>query len=207
MVRSSPYEWMVAPYLDELYRYCVYISGSFWDGEDLYQETLLKTFRYYKFAGEIKDVRPFLYRVARNLRIDEYRTCRGKQVVELTEAVKINDVSYSEVRGIVEWLASRLTERHIEVWLLAEYFHFTMNEIAERLHMTMSAVRSVLHRARHKLRDCRIHAMDEEGPRGKKTRHSKSVEQQIEHWVRCIMRDDPSVRCKVEHGSLTRSLL
>lgn len=189
MSPSQQYETIVKPHLKDLYKYCVYLSGSLWDGEDLYQEALLKSLHYYSRAGNIDNAKPFLFRVAKNLWVDEYRSRKRKKTLGLTIEIDYTDRSYLEVSGVIEWLAAQLSARHMEVWLMAEYFGYTMNETADRLHMTMPAVRSVLHRAREKLRECRIESMDR--PQRRKASCGNVAERRIEHWVHCIMHDNP----------------
>ena len=163
---SFQYERIVQPYLPELRKYCFYLTGSAWDGEDLYQHSLMKLWRFYLRVGELKDVRPFLLKIARNLWIDEYRRRQRKPVSPFMPAewnAVATDVSYADIRGWIEWLACRLSIRQLHVWLLADYFGFTMKEIAGCLSVTMAAVRSQLHRAREKLRVCRAIAAAELG--------------------------------------------
>ncbi|XEC95893.1 RNA polymerase sigma factor [Paenibacillus tarimensis] len=189
MPASAHYETIVKPHLKELYKYCLYLSGSRWDGEDLYQESLLKSLHYYSNSGEISNAKPFLFRVAKNLWVDEYRSRKRKQPLALLKDMDYTDASDMEVSVVIEWLAARLPARHMEVWLMAEYFGFTMNEIADRLQMTMPAVRSILHRSRSKLRKYRIESLY--CPQRRQSGSGKVRELRIEHWVRCIARDNP----------------
>lgn len=156
MTTQTPFEEAVRPYLKEVRQYCVYLTGSVWDGEDLLQETMARTFRYYKQRGEIEELRPFLLKVARNKRIDGLRK---RRIIETSDADLLEagrrDGCYFEIRGWLEWLTCRLPASQLTVWLLADYFGYTMNEIAAGLGLTMSAVRSQLFRARERLRACR----------------------------------------------------
>jgi DNA-directed RNA polymerase specialized sigma24 family protein len=58
------------PYLSDLHKHCLRLTGSTWDAEELTQETLLKA----QIALEKHPDRPisksFLYRIATNLWID-----------------------------------------------------------------------------------------------------------------------------------------
>ncbi|REK77682.1 RNA polymerase sigma factor [Paenibacillus paeoniae] len=187
---SSHFESLVQSHLPELRRYCRYLSGSQWDGEDLYQETLVKSFSYYSRKGEIKEVKPFLYRVAKNRWHDEFRRGgRGRQVLDTTEAGTVADVDYAEVQGWMEWVARCMPLRQMIVWLLADYFGYTMKEIASGLRTTMSAVRSVLFRARLRLREC--HAAQPDAALASDNRTVKGSSPPIEKLVYCVIRDNP----------------
>ena len=37
------YELLINPHLNDLRKYCFYLTKSKWDGEDLFQETLMKS--------------------------------------------------------------------------------------------------------------------------------------------------------------------
>ena len=41
---KNEFEEIVSMYSSDLWNYCKYVTGSAWDGEDLYQETLIKSF-------------------------------------------------------------------------------------------------------------------------------------------------------------------
>ncbi|MDQ6422383.1 RNA polymerase sigma factor [Paenibacillus sp. LHD-117] len=205
MTSSLPFEEAVKLWLPELRHYCVYLTGSVWDGEDLLQETVALTFRYYKRQGEIKEIRAFLMKVARNKRIDQFRKRRLREDSGLCPKEEgRRDTCYFEIRGWLEWVAARLPASQLNVWLLADYFGFTMIEIAGGLRMTMSAVRSQLFRAREKLRSCRLSydlEQKSEQVRGARStsksgrRSAQSVPfgqlAAIDLWTGCIMCDDP----------------
>ncbi|MFF2888580.1 RNA polymerase sigma factor [Paenibacillus sp. NPDC057967] len=187
---STQFETLVQSHLPELRRYCRYLSGSVWDGEDLYQETLVKSFSYYVRKGDIKEVRPFLYRVAKNRWHDEYRRSGpGIQELDTAETGAVTDVDYAEVRGWMEWVARCMPLRQVVVWLLADYFRYTMNEIASGLCTTMSAVRSILFRARLRLRECQAAQPDAVFAADRKSVRELSLP--IEKLVYCVIRDNP----------------
>ena len=60
----------------KLYKYCVKLSGSTPEAEDLVQETLLKTYRLMKTDPERNLSMSFLYTIAKNLFIDGKRKSR-----------------------------------------------------------------------------------------------------------------------------------
>jgi len=200
---SSHFETLVQSHLPELRRYCYYLSGSVWDGEDLYQETLAKSFSYYARKGDIKEVRPFLYRVAKNRWHDEYRRSGpGERELAAAEAGSAADVDYAEVLGWMEWVARCMPPRQIIVWLLADYFGYTMKEIAGGLRTTMSAVRSILFRARLRLREC--HAAQPDAAFAADRKSVKELCFLVERLVYCIIRDNPEPLFRSRVGWGTR---
>lgn len=57
-------------YYDDVYRYCVYRSGSLTDAEDLTQETFLRLFKYIDSYREKQKFKPYLLKVASNVCTD-----------------------------------------------------------------------------------------------------------------------------------------
>lgn len=176
------------------------------------QEAIALTYRYYKRQGEIHDIRPFLMKVARNKRMDTLRRRRPREESSdiLTDDGR-REVCGFEIRGWLEWVAGRLTSSQMNVWLLADYFGYTMNEIAGALGLTMSAVRSQLFRARETLRACRL-SQDHDLQRREQgsmrryicppPQHRGVCPQAVEAWAQCIMNNDPSdLSLKARTGS------
>ncbi|MDF2836006.1 MAG: polymerase sigma factor [Paenibacillus sp.] len=202
MTQRLCFDEAVKPWLEKLRQYCVYLTGSPWDGEDLMQDAIALTYRYYKRKGEIKDIRPFLMKVAKNKRIDELRRRRFREEpVDLLPEEGRRDVCGFEIRGWLEWVAAELTSSQMNVWLLADYFGHTMNEIANALGLSMSAVRSQLFRARETLRARRA-AYGQDAPAiaaGFMRRSASSptyprsgISQAVEASARSIMNNDPT---------------
>jgi RNA polymerase sigma-70 factor, ECF subfamily len=175
------YEQLITPHLNDLRKYCFYLTKSKWDGEDLFQETLVKSLLFVINKEKDKEIKPFLLRVARNLVIDDYRK-RQRRWQDKAVPVRsfYTDNDYSEVRGAIEWMAERFPSRNIEMWLLAEYFGYTMQEIADDLGCTVPTVKSVLFRTRESLRDS-----------GGLTRSRKVIPFEVERWSEAIMNNQP----------------
>jgi len=180
MKANSAYEAWVTPHLADLAKYCRYLAGTRWDAEDLLQDTLLKAFVYYVQAEPCGEMKPFIFRIAKNLWIDACRKrSRRRALREWTREV-YEDNDYADVRGSIEWLAERLPGRNIEIWLLFHYFGYSMQEIAQATGCTVSAVKSVLHRTREMLRN-----------RDALSGRRKAAGLDVERWSRAIMQDRP----------------
>lgn len=180
MAMSSIYENLVSPHLDDLRKYCRYLTGSRWDAEDLYQNTLLKSLVYFLHTEPYVDVKPFLIRVSRNLWIDECRKRRRRRLAATDQPVSYGgDGDYAEVRGTIEWLAERLPRRNLETWLLFHYFGYSMQEVARATGTTVSAVKSLLHRTRETIR----------GPEPPARR--KYAKRDAERWSKAILLERP----------------
>ncbi|MCM1179931.1 MAG: RNA polymerase sigma factor [Clostridium sp.] len=100
---------------DRIYRYCYYRLHHTQLAEDITQETFL---RYFESSGMEKTGRPlaFLYTIAKNLCIDEYRK---KKPVELPENLPGKDMENALVDSVMLRQALyELTEHERELILL-----------------------------------------------------------------------------------------
>ncbi len=86
MVAVSAYETLVTPHLDDLRKYCMYLTKNKWDGEDLFQETFLKSLLFFMHTEPYLEVKPFLLRVARNLWIDDCRKRKRRRLAQIESA-------------------------------------------------------------------------------------------------------------------------
>lgn len=181
MDAATAYEAWVSPYLLDLEKYCYYLAGSRWDAEDLLQDTLLKALVYFVQVEPSVNMKAFVFRIARNLWIDECRKRQRKRAAsqEIPEAAYA-DIDYAEIRGSLEWLAERFPRRNIEMWLLTRYFGYSHQEVAEAMGVTVPTVKSVLFRTRTMLRQ-----------RRELQTYRSSKRQEVERWSRAVIRELP----------------
>ncbi|TYP71899.1 RNA polymerase sigma factor [Paenibacillus methanolicus] len=190
-VSHHVYEALVTPYLNELHGYCCFLTRSAWDGEDLLQDTLCKFYRYSLRQPLIKDVKNLLFCIARNLWIDQFRRQKKQHAAMLIAPrppISYVDTHYCEVTAVLEWLAERLPERHLSIWLLASYFGYSMSEIALEMKTTIPTVKAVLFRTRELIR----------GKRSVEIR--KAIRPEVEYWSKAIIRECPQT---IIRGRLT----
>ncbi|MFD0617930.1 RNA polymerase sigma factor [Paenibacillus sp. GCM10027629] len=185
--RNRDFMEEVAPYLDELRSYCIYVAASTWEGEDLYQEVLLKAFVYRNkvCCGTVPFTKAYLYRMAQNIWVDMYRKHRGRIIpCEQIEVGGVDSNRYVEVRELVEHVADQVPERHMEMFLMQDVFRYSMEEIAVMHNISVPAVKSALHRTRTKLRSPKR----PQHTRPKDAKHPSRVER----WVYAVLKGDPS---------------
>ncbi|SDN47803.1 RNA polymerase sigma-70 factor, ECF subfamily [Fictibacillus solisalsi] len=144
----------IQPYKIDLWRYCKYITGSPWEGEDLFQETLLKAFTSLTQVWNAMDPKAYLFRIATNNWIDHLR--KQKKELEyfaieedLSDESKLSDF---EIREALESLLLNLTPKQATIFLLLDVFSFTGTEVASMTNMSESAIYTSLHRSRKKLK-------------------------------------------------------
>lgn len=147
-----------------LHAYCLRLTGTVWDAEDLAQDTLVRGF------GAIGrcDMSPptedgtggrwfdkpqaYLAQIATNLWVDRWRRSRREGLASDTEAA-------SQVAGQVitrsagAALFERAAPQERAAVVLKDVFDFSLKEIAAMLSATPGAVKAALHRGRGKLRE------------------------------------------------------
>lgn len=150
---------LTEPHRPALWRFCLRLTGSPWDAEDLVQETMLRAFaRLGNFWQPLADARAYLFRVASNTWIDSLR--RGRVALdpldETRELAANDDPSLgADVSDALERLVLLLPPRQRVIVLLSDVFDFPAREIGAMVGATEGAVRAALHRARETLRQGR----------------------------------------------------
>ncbi|OBY76840.1 hypothetical protein BBG47_24840 [Paenibacillus sp. KS1] len=149
------FEELIEPHRQSLWRYCRYVTGSPWDGEDLFQDTLLKAFATMAQIWHPLAVKSYLFRIATNTRIDGLR----KKKISMDTYVELdsNDIPEEtvdplEVIEALEVLVQYLPQRQIAVFLLMEVYGFTAPDVAGMVRMSEGSVYAALNRARTNIR-------------------------------------------------------
>ncbi|WP_227014000.1 RNA polymerase sigma factor [Paenibacillus psychroresistens] len=133
----------------------MYLTRSPWDAEDLFQETLLKTFGMIAKIKQPIISKSFLFRVASNKWIDECRRNKVKLVPYEENASAfgtVTDMDNLESEDGIRRILKQLSPKQAVILLLIDVFEFNGKETAELLGSTESAVNTAIHRARNKLR-------------------------------------------------------
>ena len=100
---------------DKLYRYCYFKLHNVQAAEDITQEAFLRLFENSRYK-EIKNPLAFLYTVARNLCIDEYRK---KETVEMPQEMPAEDAGDKITDMVAVHMAlDGLSEKEREIILL-----------------------------------------------------------------------------------------
>lgn len=133
-------------------RYCLSLTRSTWDAEDLAQDTWLKGLRTIHGAQH-NYPEALLLRIAKNIWIDQ---SRRKNI--WTRIIKQeNPKEFSSNQGILvieealQALIKHLSPLQRTVFLLRDVFGYSIGETAELLETTAGAIKAALHRARESL--------------------------------------------------------
>jgi RNA polymerase sigma-70 factor (ECF subfamily) len=143
--------------------YCLKLTGSIFDAEDLLQETLLKGFSSIgrgEFASErVPDPRAYLCRIATNAWIDEQRKrIRAERFAAATRDEEATRETTPVTPALGAALFERASPQERAAVVLKDVFDFSLEEIADLLSTSVGAVKSALHRGRGRLTGPREHA-------------------------------------------------
>lgn len=150
-----------------LYRYCLSLTRSEQDAEDLLQETLLKAETRRQRRGDHANPEALLLRIARNSWIDSlrrstlYRDIMKQETKRCQELIQDRDTKSRErMAAAFHVLMRDLSPPQRSVLLLREVFGYSAAECAIYLETTEGAVKSLLYRARQALEPSRASGMD-----------------------------------------------
>lgn len=156
------------PHADSLYNFSYHLTSNEEDANDLFQEALLKAWRFIDRYEEGTNAKAWLFTIAKNSFINDYRKrVKAPNRVELQDFITHQDKEDTPLTGsldmrqeIFQYLIgdevtmaiNRLPVDFRAVILLSDVEDFTYEEISKILDIPIGTVRSRLHRARNMLK-------------------------------------------------------
>ncbi|MEQ6375974.1 RNA polymerase sigma factor [Bacillaceae bacterium S4-13-56] len=147
-------------YGDDIFHFLLYRVGSS-DAEDLVQEVFIRALKSYKHFENLSSPKTWLYSIARNVAIDEWRkrgSRKWKKLIPLDKSPEV--VSYETPEFILDGneethrifsAIRQLKPSYQEVTILRGVKELSIKETADILNWSESKVRSTQHRARQVL--------------------------------------------------------
>jgi RNA polymerase sigma factor (sigma-70 family) len=151
---QAAYEALVARYQARLLAFCRHMLGSREDAEDVLQEVFAAAFNAMMADGRALNVRPWLYRIARNRSLNHLRRATAIGVdsmdVHLSEHGQsaADKVHRREEFRLLVADVQELAETQRTALLLREIDALSYEQIAEAMETTIPSVKSLLVRAR-----------------------------------------------------------
>ena len=164
-----------------LYQYCLSLTGSKWDAEDLCQDACLKVMLQMPELSSKKapfTLEGYLIRTARNAWIDSIRKDKRRREIRedfqaghaetfvttesMEESLLLEEAFRMLLTGMTDWQRT--------IYLLCDSYGYKAQEVAELLDTSEGAVKAVLHRSRQVVKSFTERAayMNEDG-------HAESV--------------------------------
>jgi len=139
----------ITQFYSHLQQYCKFLAQNSWDGDDLFQEAIIKAIRHYE-ASQINSA--LLKKIAYHHWVDTIRKRKHEVpgIPEYFTGIESANAQNSAAET-VELLMEKMTPKQSVIFILKEAFRFQSPEIAGLLGMTEMAVKGSLHRARKRL--------------------------------------------------------
>src|SRR5947209_370540 len=149
------FEALVRRYRKELLAYCRRMAHQTGSAEDTLQQALLQAWRALKAGAEVRDVRPWLYRIAHNVAVSSSRVAAAtpKEIDAAAREPGVEQLVEQRfaARAALAGIAS-LPELQRQVIVSTTLAGASHEEIAQALGLSSGAVRGLIYRARAALR-------------------------------------------------------
>lgn len=162
-------EFLVAydQFADAIFRHCVFRVSDREKAKDLAQGTFIRLWDYMSQGKEIDNMRAFLYRIANNLIIDEYRKKKDESLDRMRDEegfdigfeprhnIETHD-EYERAQALLECLPDKYREvlvmRHIDglsVKDIARLTHESENVVSVRIHRAIEKLKTLAEKTQH----------------------------------------------------------
>lgn len=146
---------------DAIFRYCYFQTSNRQKALDLTQDTFIKTWEYLSSDKKVDNLRAFLYKVARNLIIDDRRKKRSESLDQMAEGGF--DIKDKEGKDIASYenasdnemalqAIKSLDEKYRDVLILRFVEDMPVKEIAKIMKENKNNVSVKIHRGLEKLK-------------------------------------------------------
>ncbi len=148
------FEELYSRHSRRIFTYILRILGDEFQAEDVYQETFARLYSSAREKRTVHNVTSYLFRIARNLCLNEKRKKDNQNVTfeEFRFAVRDENYESTELLRLVNMALEMLQEEYREAFVLREHVGLSYNEIAEVVGTTMPVIRTRIYRAKQKIR-------------------------------------------------------
>ncbi|HHY83600.1 MAG TPA: sigma-70 family RNA polymerase sigma factor [Clostridiales bacterium] len=162
------FEELISTYEKKIYNYCLRMTNSREDAEDLTQEVFVRVYKSIKTFKGSSQLATWIYRIAHNVCIDKYRKSKAS-VVSISQLKNQEDereielpsrspspedhVIRSEQQKLLLQCINRLKPEYRSVIILRDIQHYSYEEISDILNVPLGTVKSHINRARAALRE------------------------------------------------------
>ncbi len=153
--REQQFNGLIARYMDDLYRYGYWLSGSAAVADDLVQETLVRAWKSMDKLKDVKAVKGWLLTILRRENARRFERKRPQESAIPTEdlAADRKDYDTSTEAFVLRQALERLPEDYREPLLMQVIHGYSQKEIAAHLGISVAGAGTRLFRAREKMRE------------------------------------------------------
>lgn len=153
--REEQFNQLIGVYMDDLYRYAYWLSGSQAVADDLVQDTLLRAWKSMDRLNDSKAAKGWLLTILRRENARRFERKQLQQSALPTEelAAQREDYDTSTEAFMLRRALERLPEEYREPLLMQVIYGYSQKEIAQHLGISPAGAGTRLFRAREKLRE------------------------------------------------------
>lgn len=149
-------------FADAIFRHCVFRVSDREKAKDLTQLAFVRLWDYMSQGKEIDNVRAFLYRIANNLIIDEYRKRKEVSLDQMRDEEGF-DIGFEPMHSIesrdeyehAQALLEQLPDKYREALVMRHVDGLSVKDMANILHESENVISVRIHRAIEKLKTLR----------------------------------------------------
>lgn len=138
----------LSPHKEKLYNFILKSANFSPDADDLYQDTILKAFRYYKSFNRKKSFKPWVFAIANNVLRDYFRDRHPVLQLNRLDIPDGTDLRAKQDIGEIYRLAGLLKPRQRQMFFLYYYNDFTVSEISKITGLSLFNVKFILSQSR-----------------------------------------------------------
>lgn len=146
-------------FADAIFRHCVFRVSDREKAKDIAQGTFVRVWDYMSQGKEIDNMRAFLYRIANNLIIDEYRKKRDDSLDRMRDEEGF-DIGFEQMRDIETKdehtqalaLLECLPDKYREALVMRHIDGLSVKDIAHLTHESENVISVRIHRAIERMR-------------------------------------------------------
>ena len=146
-------------FADAIFRHCVFRVSDREKAKDLAQGTFVRVWDYMSQGKEIDNMRAFLYRIANNLIIDEYRKKKDESLDRMRDeegfdigTESMRDIETKDEHAQTLALLECLPDKYREALVMRHVDGLSVKDIAHLTHETENVISVRIHRAIEKLK-------------------------------------------------------
>lgn len=146
-------------FADAIFRHCVFRISDREKAKDIAQGSFVRLWDYMSQGKEIENMRAFLYRIANNLIIDEYRKRKDESLDRMRDEEGFDvgfeprhDIETKDEYARAQALLDRLPDKYREALVMRHIDGLSVKDIARLTHETENVISVRIHRAIEKLK-------------------------------------------------------
>lgn len=151
-LKRARYIELVNPIKKMLYNFIFKAMNFNQDSDDIYQEALLKGFKYFHSFNPEKNFKSWLFTIANNLIKDYYRKNKLNLPLEPNHMMDQEDQTLSLKVFDIHHAVGELKPHHRQVFFLFYYSEFKITEISSITGMSQSNIKFILAQSRKRLK-------------------------------------------------------